>query len=543
MLRAVCQNTLPFHSHRKITARFDGGSLTSDAGWLLFGSVDRQHRLCEGFSSCISESRDQRYIRHDLLKLIRQRVLQIVAGYEDCNDADTLRSDPMLKTVCDQLPESDPDLATQPTFSRLENSVTRKDLMRLSQWLLGRYVRSLKKRRPGKIILDLDSTDDHTHGQQEFSFYHGYYRSHILHPLLIFDADTGDLVCAVLRPGNKGAASHIVPILKRVVEAIRQGVGTDVEIEIRADSGFATPRLYEFCEAEENQLQYVIGLSRNPRLQRVVEPLLDSTRERFLELEEKQRQFDEFLYRANSWDRSRRVIVKVEVDQRGINRRFVVTNRDDLCSQSLYDHYTNRGQTENFIKAFKNHLSMDRLSCHRFLANQFRLLLHALAYQMFVRLRDYLHGTPWLRVGNRSLDRRNRNLTSSCPQDRGPDPTNHSTHLGPSFLSLSRTTPLPPRLESSQLQLASPSSPKNRFRYSPRPRSLNQGPFPPPELPGFLSNTGLSATLTSQTWSSRTVCWDITHPTQSEIHSPTTSNASPTDILRKSACHTCPLSS
>ena len=177
MLKAVCQNTLLFHSHRKITARFDGGSLTSDAGWLLFGSLDRQHRLCEGFSSCISESRDRRYVRHDLLKLIRQRVLQIVAGYEDCNDADTLRSDPMLKTVCDQLPESDPDLATQPTFSRLENSVTKKDLMRLSQWLLGRYVRSLKKRRPSKIILDLDSTDDHTHGQQEFSFYHGYYRN------------------------------------------------------------------------------------------------------------------------------------------------------------------------------------------------------------------------------------------------------------------------------------------------------------------------------------------------------------------------------
>ena len=273
-------------------------------------------------------------------------------------DADTLRSDPMLKTVCDQLPESDPDLATQPTFSRLENSVTKKDLMRLSRWLLRCYVRSLKKRRPSKIILDLDSTDDHTHGQQEFSFYHGYYRNHILHPLLIFDADTGDLVCAVLRPGNKGAASHIGPILKRVVEAIRQAVGTDVEIEIRADSGFATPRLYEFCECEENKLQYVIGLSRNPRLQRVVEPLLDSTRERFLELEEKQRQFDEFLYRAHSWDRSRRVIVKVEVDQRGINRRFVVTNRDDLCSQSLYDHYTNRGQTENFIKAFKKSLSV-----------------------------------------------------------------------------------------------------------------------------------------------------------------------------------------
>lgn len=404
MSKAVCQTTLPFHSHREITARFDGGSLTSDAGWLLFGSLDSQHRFCEGFSSCITESRDRRYVRHEQLKLIRQRVLQIVAGYEDCNDADTLRSDPMLKTVCDQLPESDPDLATQPTLSRLENSVSRKDLMRLSRWLLRRYVGSLKKRRADKIILDLDSTDDPTHGQQELAFYHGYYRSHILHPLLIFDADTGELVCAVLRPGNKGAAFHIVPILKRIVKAIRQQVGQQVDIEIRADSGFATPRLYEFCE--ENKLQYVIGLSRNPRLQRIVEPLLDSTRLKFVDLEEKQRQFDEFAYRANSWDRSRRVIVKVEVDHRGINRRFVVSNRDDLSAQSLYDHYTDRGQTENFIKAFKNHLSMDRLSCHRFLANQFRLLLHALAYQMFVCLRDYLYGTPWQKLEIETLRRR-----------------------------------------------------------------------------------------------------------------------------------------
>ena len=404
MLKTVCQNTLPFHTQREITARFDGGSLTSDAGWLLFGSLDHQHGFCDGFSSCIAESRDRRYLRHDLLKLIRQRVLQIVAGYEDCNDANPLRSDPMLKTVCDQLPESDPDLATQPTFSRLENSVSKKDLMRLSRWFIRGYARSLKKRRPDKIILDLDSTDDHTHGQQEFSFYHGYYRNHILHPLLIFDAATGDLICAVLRPGNKGAASHIVSILKRIVKAIRTPVGHQVEIEIRADSGFATPRLYEFCE--ENKLQYVIGLSRNPRLQRMVQSLLESTQLRFDQLEEKQRQFDEFPYRAGSWDRSRRVIAKVEVDQRGINRRFVVTNRDDLSSQSLYDYYTDRGQTENFIKAFKNHLSMDRLSCHRFLANQFRLLLHALAYQMFVRLRDYLYGTPWQKLEIETLRRR-----------------------------------------------------------------------------------------------------------------------------------------
>ena len=163
----------------------------------MFGSLDRQHRLCEGFSSCIAESRDRRYVRHDLLKLIRQRVLQIVAGYEDCNDADTLRSDPMLKTVCDQLPESDPDLATQPTFSRLENSVTKKDLMRLSRWLLGRYVRSLKKRRPSKSP---GFTDDHTHGQQAVVLLlPGYYRNQILQDLRCRNGRPG--VCRV-GPGN-----------------------------------------------------------------------------------------------------------------------------------------------------------------------------------------------------------------------------------------------------------------------------------------------------------------------------------------------------
>ena len=159
--------------------------------------------------------------------------------------------------------------------------------------------------------------------------------------------------------------------------------------------------------AEENQLQYVIGLSRNPRLQRVVEPLLDSTRlQGSLSWRKNSVSLTSFFIEPTAGIDPVASSSKVEVDQRGINRRFVVTNRDDLCSQSLYDHYTNRGQTENFIKAFKNHLSMDRLSCHRFLANQFRLLLHALAYQMFVRLRDYLHGTPWHKLEIETLRRR-----------------------------------------------------------------------------------------------------------------------------------------
>ena len=403
MNKTVCQSSLPFHPDRKISARFDGGKITSDAGLLLFYALDKQHQLSQGFSGCLADARDGSRIRHQVLEMVRQRSHQIVAGYEDCNDADTLRRDPILKTVCDRLPDSDSDLASQPTLSRLENAVGKKDLIRLGRWLLKRYVSRLKKRRPQKVVLDLDSTDDPTHGQQEFSFYHGYYRSHILHPLLLFDGESGDLIGAVLRPGNQGAAAHVVTILRRVVKAIRKKL-PKLQIEVRADSGFATPQLYDFCEQEG--LDYQIGLSRNPPLERAVEPLLEQTRRQFEQSVEKQREFGEFHYQAKTWEKPRRVVAKVEVNQVGINRRFVLTNRTDLAPRRLYDRYTDRGQTENYIKAFKTHLSMDRLSCHRFWANQFRLLLHALAYQMFLILRDYLWGTPWQNLEVETLRRR-----------------------------------------------------------------------------------------------------------------------------------------
>ena len=233
---SVCQINLPSHPDRKVVARFDGGRLSSDAGLLCLYALDQQHGLTAGFASCLKDARDSRYVRHQIRELLTQRSFQIVAGYEDCNDADSLRSDPIFKTVCDRLPESDPDLASQPTLSRLENSVDSKDLTRLGQWLLETYLKHRKKSRPEKIILDIDSTDDVTHGQQEFSFYHGYYREHMYHPLLLFDGETG-LVCALLRPGNQGAAAHAVAVLKRVVARMRQVLGSDVPIEVRADSG------------------------------------------------------------------------------------------------------------------------------------------------------------------------------------------------------------------------------------------------------------------------------------------------------------------
>ena len=406
MTSTVCQHNLPLHSDRKVTVDFQGGRLSSDAGWLLFGTLDQQHHFSSGIASCIHDGRDQRYTQHQISDLVRQRTFQIVAGYEDCNDADTLRQDALLKTVCGRLPETDPDLASQPTLSRLENRVTNKDLMRISRKLLQDYVKKLKKLRPKKIVLDLDATDDRTHGQQEFSCYHGYYRSHIYYPLLIFDGERADLVAAVLRPGNRGAAASVVPILKRVIRQIRRVLGRKVRIEIRADSGFATPDLYEFCEAQEQDLEYVIGFARNSRLQKCVEELQQQASRQFKQSGQKQRLFTHIDYQANSWGQPRRVVAKVEVMEAGLNRRFVVTNRRGLSPRQLYEHYTDRGQAENFIKALKNDLAADRLSCHRFLANQFRLLLHAVAYQMVLCLRDYLYGTPWQNLAVETLRRR-----------------------------------------------------------------------------------------------------------------------------------------
>lgn len=404
MKKTNCQSTLPFHPDRKMTVTFDGGEITSDAGLALLYCLDRSQGISRGFAGCVSDARDQRYITHTVEEMTAQRMLQIAAGYEDCNDADALRSDAGVKSFCNRLPESGEDLASGPTLSRMENAAARRDLWRALERLRDQYLLKLKRRGRRQVVLDLDSTDDPTHGQQEFSFYHGYFKSHVYHPLLIFDGESADLVTALLRAGNRGAAYRVVPVLKRLIPRMREKIERTPEIEIRADSGFATPEIYAYCERE--QLTYVIGFSRNRRLEAAVEELVVEGRQAYEQEGVKQRLFTEFPYQADSWDRPRRMVAKVEVTEQGVNRRFVVTNREDLSPQQLYEHYTQRGQSENYIKAFKKDLQMDRLSCHRFLANQFRLLLHALAYQLFLALREYLEGTPWKNLEIETLRRR-----------------------------------------------------------------------------------------------------------------------------------------
>ena len=373
----------------EVEAAFDGGRITSDGGLLWLSKTDEELGVCEAISEWVPEWRGPS-VSHSLLALVRQRVYQIAAGYEDQNDSDTLREDPLLKLLVGSLPETGRDLASQPTLSRLENAPSAKDCVRIARALGEIYVRERGRGgTPKKILLDLDSTDDPTHGDQEGSAYHGYHRQRMYHPLLVFDGETDQLVTAVLRGGATHASKGALAVLKRTVKRIGRA-WAGVEIGIRADAGFAVPEIYDYCEQEA--IGYTIGLVSNPRLEAMAEPLLARAERESEEMEgAKVRLLSDALYRAESWGRARRVVYKAEMLEKGTNTRFVVTTkRDDPLS--LYDFYVRRGESEGWIKDFKRALKADRLSCHRFLANQFRLLLHAGAYWLLDEIRRRLVG-------------------------------------------------------------------------------------------------------------------------------------------------------
>ena len=369
-----------------LEAAFDGGRITSDGGIVWLSKMDCEMGLCEAISEHVPEWRNRRG-RHSLASLVKQRVFQIACGYEDQNDSDTLRGDPLLKMVCGEAPESGFDLASQPTICRMENAADARSCHQIAEILFELYLTERGKGGvPRRVLLDFDATDDPTHGEQEGSHYHGYYRQHMYHPLLVFDGETGHLLTALLRAGNTHASNSSVALLKRIVSRLRKR-WPEVDIEIRADAGFAVPALYDYCEFEG--ITYTVGLITNPRLETLAEGLLEEAMELHEASSSKQRLFSEDLYQAKSWDKKRRVVYKCEAMERGTNRRFVVTTRDDK-PKKLYEFYARRGEGENWIKDFKLHVKAGRLSCHRFIANQFRLLLHAAAYWLMDALRRKL---------------------------------------------------------------------------------------------------------------------------------------------------------
>lgn len=391
-MKTVCHTQLSFANldSKSVVAAFDGGKITSDGGCPLLREIDERVGVIDAVNHALIDPRDPAKIRHQQFDLLRQRVLAIALGYEDCNDHDTLRFDPALKTAVGRAPDSAADLASQPTFSRLENRVDARQLIRLSEQLLEGYITA----HPGQrqlIVLDIDSTDDATHGRQQMSLFHGYYDQHMYHPLLVFDGVTGYPLAAVLRPGNSHAAKGAVGILRRLLRRL-QNAYPEATILLRADGGFASPAIYQLLE--RLQVRYTIGLITNDRLKGHVANLIAETAQAHAASGEKQREFTSFRYRAGSWTMARRVIAKVEQLHQGTNTRFVVTNLCFETPQQIYDGlYVGRGDAENRIKELKLHLKADRTSCHAFTANQFRLLLHTFAFVLMWHLRQAAAGT------------------------------------------------------------------------------------------------------------------------------------------------------
>jgi DDE family transposase len=386
----IPQGVFSFYRHRAIQCDFSGGQITSDAGLLPLRAFDERHHLTRDLAPSLSDQRQGNRLDHDSLALLRQRIYQIVAGYEHANDADRLRHDPLLQIVADQpLGEA---LGSQPTLSRWENAPSAPDLVLLHDALLEQFLRLCSEQvlKRGEILLDIDSTDDPTHSQQQLSFFNGAYDQHMYHPLLIFERHTGCLLAARLRDGNASSHARIVPLLLRLAPRL-QAAFPGVRIHLRGDAGFALPLLYEFWEFFG--IQYAIGLPTNSVFQRHAEPRQKRLQRRYRRTQLPQRSFSSFRHRARSWPRQRRICYKAEHTAVGTNLRFVITNCSGRASQ-VFAFYNDRGECENRIEEFKNGFRADRLSCHRFLANAFRLLLHGFAYNL-VNLFRWQLPQPW----------------------------------------------------------------------------------------------------------------------------------------------------
>jgi len=376
------------HPEKRIDVSFDAPQISSDAGLLLLRKAAAEIKICDAIANLLPDDREEAKVKHSRIEQVLQRVFMIACGYEDCNDADTLRHDPLLKTVCDSSPKDADGLSCQSTLSKLENLVSAKDVVAIQRKFEDEYVAGLPK-NTRRIVLDIDATDDETHGGQQLSFFHGYYDHYMYHPVMVFDGN-GQLVSFRLRAGNTHSSRLAAPMLDRIIKKIKHRF-PKCRVIIRGDSGFCVPRILRTLEAlyaKHRGVDYVLGIARNPVLERMVAEELEQARMLSEETGARARVYKDFFYSAGSWHHERWVVAKAEHTLLGANPRFVLTSFCDDGPEQVYEFYCSRGDCENRIKDFKNALMADRLSCSSFVANAFRLCLHAAAYRVMYRLRE-----------------------------------------------------------------------------------------------------------------------------------------------------------
>jgi hypothetical protein len=442
---------------------FDGGALSSDFGPMILRGVDRQIGLTERLSAAIDDRRHPSYVTHTMRELVAQRVYQIACAYEDGNDANALRRDALFKLGLERKPlDAAMDLASAPTFSRLENGVSARDLYRMARAFVETFIASYDA-PPKVIVLDMDHSEDATHGQQELAFYNHHYGNYCYLPLFLFEGLSGKFITAVLRPGKRPKGVENAMILKRVLKALRAAWPT-TRIVLRGDGHFSNPELMALA-MDDPYTDFIFGLTGNRVLTPLAEPFLEHNRKvHALRCENARRAgatvphstrtYHEVDYRAGSWPGPFRTILKAEVMELGTNPRFVVTSLDLPSPECVYrDLYCARGQDENFIKMIKNDLASDRTSDHSFLANQMRLFFSCAAYVLHQVLRsDILAGTELANAQPSTViiklfklavrvvqykDRVRLHLPSSCPLKALLKHVTEKLFLAPSILTAS----------------------------------------------------------------------------------------------------------
>ena len=413
---------------KSVELDFDGGRLSSDAGVVLLKDIDDQLGLTRALAAVLSDPRDGRRIHFTPEDLLKQRVLQIAAGYEDANDANTLRDDPICTLMLDRLPETGAPLASQPTISRFENRISRSELYRMALVLLEQFIASYAS-PPSVIVLDVDDTEDPVHGEQEQARYDGYYGGYCFLPLHLYEGLSGRLITTIFK-AKRFTGAQMLAVLTRLVKRLRHAWPHTLLI-FRGDSHFAYPEVMQWIE-EQPDLSSVTGLTSNRVLTELAREVVEQAKRAYERDGGKITRFHSTRYQAGTWSRWRRVVIKVEVSDQGVNTRFVVTDMEHARTKVLYQQiYCARGQAENDIKDHKRSLKSDRTSCHRFEANQFRVFLHSAADVLLATLRrEVLKTTPWasatmetiqlrlLKLGARVqefTDRIKISLPSSCP--------------------------------------------------------------------------------------------------------------------------------
>jgi hypothetical protein len=379
---------------KALTARFDGGALSSDAGLLALREVERRLDVAGRLAACVEDPRDPARTQHSVADILRFRMLMIAAGYEDGIDANALRADPVFKMALERLPGAR-DLCSQSTVSRMENLPDHRMLLRMGHAMVGLYCAAFAQ-VPKRITLDIDDTFDAVHGGQQLRLFNAHYDEYGFQPIVVFDG-AGRFVAAVLRPAKRPKGCEIAAHLRRLVREIRSH-WPRVEILIRGDGHYCAPEVLDICRA--HGVDFILGLPATSTLRRHVATLEAATTARAEAAGGKLRRFKEFHDGAASWSRVERIIARVEAGPQGCDTRFIVTSLAIGTGKTLYEGvYCARGQAENHIKAWKAHLAADRTSCSSAAANQLRLFLHAGAYWLMWTLRAALpKRSPWRRA-------------------------------------------------------------------------------------------------------------------------------------------------